>query len=136
MIRLVYVSTASTAINDAVLSQIVSAAAQNNAAHDISGLLVYNGINFLQVLEGREESILALMEKIQRDHRHFGIVTLMNEKTSARAFPSRSMRLAHSKGANQARNLKTNANGLVDDALPRTVPDNVAAILRNFNSLI
>ena len=42
------------------LAEILRIARENNAAHDISGMLVYHGGSFLQVLEGPEGAVNSL----------------------------------------------------------------------------
>jgi hypothetical protein len=47
-----------------------------NAAHDITGLLLYSHGRFAQVIEGPEATIHALYDRIRQDTRHQHVVTL------------------------------------------------------------
>ncbi len=63
----------------------------SNTAAGISGLLLHEGGNFMQLLEGPEKAIKALMVKISRDPRHEGIITLLQGPLKEREFPEWSM---------------------------------------------
>lgn len=72
MIRIVYVSTSRLGLTDADVKQILQQARERNKAKGITGLLVFNGLNFIQALEGEAEPVLATMSAISRDPRHSG----------------------------------------------------------------
>lgn len=84
--RLIYLSSATTEITEADLSQILSAARRNNTEAGITGLLVFHDGNFLQVLEGPTEAVNASFARIQRDPRHSGIQNVISEDADARIF--------------------------------------------------
>ena len=44
-----------------------------NAACSITGVLIFDGVRFCQQIEGRQKDVLALMERIYQDTRHFNI---------------------------------------------------------------
>jgi hypothetical protein len=91
MISLVYVSSAVHLLTDAELLDILKASREHNAQNDITGLLLYKGGNFMQVLEGAEEKVIALYNKIQRDPRHKDIMMLIKEPLQERQFGEWSM---------------------------------------------
>ena len=64
---------------------------RNNALIDVTGMLVYRDGNFMQAIEGEEETILRLQEKIKRDPRHDGLITLLTQRIETRQFPAWSM---------------------------------------------
>lgn len=70
-----YISTAPSLSREEVES-ILSSSTRNNAERGITGLLLYNGRNFLQLLEGEEAELIALMVRISHDPRHSGISIL------------------------------------------------------------
>ncbi len=70
MIRLLYISDAAEGLNDDAISAILKSAAKNNPALDITGLLVYGGGLFAQVLEGPERSVLQKYVEVMADNRH------------------------------------------------------------------
>ena len=85
-----YISTAPTLPREAV-DAILAASARNNPARGITGLLLFNGRNFLQLLEGEECEVAALMETITADPRHSGVSVLDRRSIAARACPDWAM---------------------------------------------
>lgn len=86
MKRLLYFSTASADVTQADVDRIVQAASDANAQTEISGALAYNGRNFCQVLEGPDEQVSALMQRIEADNRHSGIKILDEKPITNRYF--------------------------------------------------
>ncbi|MBU7579508.1 MAG: BLUF domain-containing protein [Porphyrobacter sp.] len=86
-----YISTAPTLSRDEV-DAILATSARNNPARGITGLLLYNGRNFLQLIEGEEEELVALMLRITEDARHSGITVLDRRAIEARACPDWAMK--------------------------------------------
>lgn len=52
------------------ISDIIKTARSFNAAHGLTGILVFDGERFLQYLEGPKQPVLALLERIAHDPRH------------------------------------------------------------------
>ena len=88
MLSLIYVSTLVKLLNDEELLDILKASRENNSSKDVTGLLLYKGGNFMQVLEGPDEAVEALYEKIKTDPRHKDVNVLSREQVSARQFPA------------------------------------------------
>ncbi|WP_292532106.1 BLUF domain-containing protein [Methylocystis sp.] len=93
MYRLVYFSNANIDLNPSTIEGIVDKAAVRNRPLQISGALLYNGLNFLQILEGPHQSLTPLYLQIRKDPRHSGVVKLVHERISARIYPDWGMRL-------------------------------------------
>ncbi|TPG12490.1 BLUF domain-containing protein [Sphingomonas oligophenolica] len=91
MYRLLYISTARQIITTTQLGAILSVSRRNNAAVGVTGLLVAGGKRFLQALEGEEEAVRTVVERIRLDPRHIGIATLASGPITERAFPNWSM---------------------------------------------
>lgn len=89
--ELAYVSTISFKASDKDVEDIISHSQLNNALADVSGLLLFNGINFAQILEGPQQTISRLFEKICRDPRHSGVIKLVERPIGPRAFTGWSM---------------------------------------------
>ena len=68
--RLAYLSKPTTPFTDEVLDDIESKSVEANNARDVTGLLVVNEDRILQSLEGREDSVRELYNKIEADSRH------------------------------------------------------------------
>ncbi len=84
---IVYASSASRELEEAELQQILKKARSNNEQSGISGLLLYANGNFLQILEGEHDTVVRLVNRIEQDTRHHGIIRLMEFNASSRSFP-------------------------------------------------
>ena len=73
MRRIVYISTA-TGMPAAEVDRIVAAAEQGNFERQITGFLIYNGRNFLQLIEGERRSLEPVWNSIRADPRHSPVV--------------------------------------------------------------
>lgn len=128
MRQFVYISTA-VGLDKGEVEQIVSVSQRNNAGQHVTGLLTYNGRNFLQVLEGDEDHLLLLMAKLGRDPRHSGITRLVDQAIVERQCPDWHMAwipLAKTTAARREA-LKTQ--------LPLTLEANVQELIGNFAAL-
>jgi len=88
MLSLIYVSTSIKLLNDDELLDILKVSRENNTSGDITGMLLYKGGNFMQVLEGPEDTVYGIFEKIKNDSRHKDVSIISREKTQTRQFPS------------------------------------------------
>jgi hypothetical protein len=93
MLRLIYFSTARLGLDRAELEALLAAAAAHNRAVGITGLLLFNGLNFLQVLEGPAAAVEALFGRIVEDPRHSGVALLKREPIEAPSYPQWGMKL-------------------------------------------
>ena len=86
--RLIYRSRSLMPANtaSAELAKIFSTARANNKASDITGALMMHEAWFAQVLEGPEDKVRALFEKIKTDKRHDVVETRTQGMVSGRAF--------------------------------------------------
>jgi hypothetical protein len=50
--------------------EIVREARNKNEKREITGLLVFDGLRFCQYLEGPEDAVYSLSERIRKDNRH------------------------------------------------------------------
>lgn len=91
LLSLIYVSSAREPLSADDLFALLNTSRRNNQRQGITGMLLYKGGNFMQALEGETESIRRLHEKIQRDRRHHGLLTLLERPIEARQFTQWSM---------------------------------------------
>lgn len=90
---LTYVSRASLDLTERDLQDILEAARRRNALEGITGLLIFNGVRFLQVIEGAETAIDGLVTDLRRDWRHTSFEVQDERYVLARSFPDWSMHL-------------------------------------------
>jgi hypothetical protein len=65
----------------------------NNHSANITGVLLFDGVNFAQIIEGSELMVDALWEAIQRDERHKKITLFGKDTIPLRAFSKWTMRV-------------------------------------------
>lgn len=90
-IQLGYVSTATAAMPRQALLDMLHQARAANATLGITGLLLYHNGHFVQALEGREDAVRDLYERIRRDPRHCAVSTMFEQPIGRREFPDWSM---------------------------------------------
>lgn len=91
--QLVYVSKATNPMREDALMRLARVSARNNAARNITGLLVYRAGVFVQVLEGDPIALADLFYgAILDDRRHTDVERLLFEYADRRAFPDWSMK--------------------------------------------
>lgn len=86
MISLVYVSSAVKLMTVKALDELLETSRANNKRLDITGMLLYKDGDFMQALEGPDEDVLSLYEKIIRDERHTGSIKLLQRRIEQREF--------------------------------------------------
>ncbi len=91
MISIIYVSSAAKLFSTADLVRLLEVSRVNNARREVTGMLLYKDGNFMQVIEGEEAVVRGLYSKLQSDPRHFGFLTLLEEKITQRQFADWSM---------------------------------------------
>jgi hypothetical protein len=85
MRQITYISTARLRDGE-TLAMIERYAVQRNSREDLSGLLLYDGVRFLQVIEGPESAVAAAFERISADPRHIALVVLRDRTVDYRSF--------------------------------------------------
>lgn len=91
LFRIVYVSTAVPGLTDEDMEAILNASQSNNEERYITGYLVHNGANFMQLIEGPRAEVDEIYSRLQTDPRHSGVVRILAEWCRERAFPNWSM---------------------------------------------
>ncbi len=89
--QLVYQSTATRHLTAGDLFLILEQSRANNARLQITGMLLYHGGHFLQILEGNEEVVRERYEVIARDERHEWVSLVMTGPNATRDFPDWTM---------------------------------------------
>lgn len=94
MYFILYTSYASEQCSSEDINSILEASRRNNPSNSVTGLLIYKKPGFLQYLEGPEQAVTALYEKIKNDRRHSSIQTVQDGEIDARVFPDWEMGFA------------------------------------------
>ncbi|EKY3225344.1 diguanylate phosphodiesterase [Cronobacter dublinensis] len=76
-----------------VLDDMVTAANNKNGQADVTGILLFNGRHFFQLLEGPEERVKSIYRAICADTRHYNLVELLCDYAPARRFGKSGMEL-------------------------------------------
>lgn len=97
--QVVYLSRDRMRLED--IDEIVTASARRNAWHGITGVLLFSGGQFLQVLEGPPDVVEALVGRIAVDPRHTDFEVLLRRPVSGRQFANWGMVLAGLDGAEE-----------------------------------
>jgi len=90
---LTYTSRARLDLTDEDLADIHQTARHLNALDGISGLLLFDGSRFLQIVEGAEDAIDNLVERLRMDSRHSAFEIRDERQVERRSFPDWSMEL-------------------------------------------
>jgi hypothetical protein len=91
LVQLTYFSAVSSHWTPFDTKAILQVARKHNASHGISGLLLFDKGQFLQVLEGDLEPVAALFQSIKRDRRHVGVTLIFRQPIARRDFAGWSM---------------------------------------------
>lgn len=86
MRQVIYFSRAIEAVSDRQLGNLLENCRNDNRRDNITGLLLYVGGYFVQVIEGSFEHIGKLKSKIEADKRHSQFALLLDHKVDDRSF--------------------------------------------------
>ncbi|MCW6030915.1 diguanylate phosphodiesterase [Pantoea sp. JK] len=75
------------------LEDMVAKANSKNKNFDVTGILLFDGLHFFQLLEGPRESVQGIYKRICQDARHHNLVELMHDFAPERRFGKVGMEL-------------------------------------------
>lgn len=84
--ELIYVSLAARPMDTAALTDLLDEARAYNDRHGITGMLIYHGQEFLQLIEGEEAEVMALFDSVWKDPRHQQIYKMWDAPITERSF--------------------------------------------------
>ena len=84
--RIAWSSCPSTSFSPARLGEIVAPARWNNKCNNVSGMLLYTGVHFVEILEGEEGVLDEMWSRLQHDDRHVSLVRIGDEACDERRF--------------------------------------------------
>ena len=87
----VYASEAVKELSIGQLEVLVADAARFNKVAGVTGVLLYDGVRFVQYFEGPEDGVAGVYERVLQSTSHSGIVELARGRVSSRQFPYWSM---------------------------------------------
>jgi hypothetical protein len=120
---LTYTSRARLDLGDEDLAAIHDTARHLNALDGISGLLLFDGSRFLQIVEGTEDAIDNLVGRLRMDPRHSAFEVRDERYVEQRSFPDWSMELVRVSAGYK------NAKSEVATALPEAVAEPVRELV-------
>jgi hypothetical protein len=120
---LTYTSRARLDLGDEDLAAIHETARHFNALDGISGLLLFDGSRFLQIVEGAEDAIDNLVERLRMDPRHSAFEIRDERFVDRRSFADWSMELVRVSAGYR------NAKDEIAAALPGNVPEPVRELV-------
>lgn len=121
-----YTSLASLDLTEEDVDAILASARSSNALDGITGLLVFNGTHFMQVVEGAPHAVDDLIDRLRRDQRHSGLEIRDQREIAERFFPDWTMELVRvtSRHHEAQEELRT----VLPDDLPPVVGDRLMAM--------
>ena len=127
---LTYTSLASLDLTADDLEDIHRTALRLNALDGVTGLLVFNGTRFLQIIEGADAAIDDLVLRLRRDNRHSGFEIRDERNVETRSFPDWSMELVRVSAS------YFEAKETIRARIPSTITDDVQACLYRMTEAI
>jgi len=93
MHTIIYTSEANHSTDSQIvdLNEICKTAVKNNSKNDVTGVLLFHNNHFLQVLEGKLDTIDRLLDKIRSDTRHSNLEIIYNNSIEKRNYPNWTM---------------------------------------------
>jgi len=91
MRQILYISTARKHLTPNDVGDILRSSHRNNTLSGVTGLLFYDGVRFMQVLEGPSEKIEETFSRIRADKRHYALVILHDIPMAERQFRQMTM---------------------------------------------
>jgi hypothetical protein len=88
-----YISLESRRLDRSDILDILRVSRERNAASGITGVLMYYDGVFLQIIEGDDDNVDALLERLRRDRRHRDLRVMLDESCAVRHFPDWAMAL-------------------------------------------
>ncbi len=116
---LTYTSWAAPGLTSEQLGSILASARANNPLDGISGLLVFNGVAFMQVLEGAGSAVDDLAGRLAADPRHSNMSIRDERPIDRRSFPDWAMAYLKLEAAEFI------GDAEVERALRRDLPDSL-----------
>jgi hypothetical protein len=120
--RIIYKSTAAhpaeVMLGQGHVASLLATARRRNQAEAVSGVLVYTGLGFFQVLEGPRGGVQPIFESILVDRRHHTLAVIEMDDAAERRYPGWSMGFL---GTTRELDDRLNGTGLGAAGCPETM---------------
>tara|TARA_R110002020_G_scaffold211682_3_gene417941 strand:- start:814 stop:1227 length:414 start_codon:yes stop_codon:yes gene_type:complete len=83
---IVYISSAADSLTKNDIQDVFNFTLDWNLDNNISGFLVYKNQSFIQLLEGDEQVLKELFERIKNDERHCNIIPIIQQNLPYKSF--------------------------------------------------
>jgi len=91
MLQIAYHSSTAGLLSADGIAALLVASRAKNTLRGITGMFLYKNGDVLQVMEGENQTVLALFDVIQADPRHRGVIRLYEKPILERDFPDWTM---------------------------------------------
>ena len=88
LMKLAYISDCHSGITPATVADIHQQAKRNNAANEVTGVLLASNKHFMQFLEGEPQQIEQTYQRIRQDTRHTNVRLIFSRSIGQRQFPN------------------------------------------------
>lgn len=126
---LVYRSRASAQLTEEGIHQLLGAARLRNKSIGVTGVLLFDGVHFVQLLEGPERALDGLFDTIRQDRRHHHVVQLLRDYAPLRRFDGDEMLMVDLRGHGAEEASAAILNQLKEQVDPTLSDDRVLKIL-------
>lgn len=132
--RVIYLSSAAQPFSLQGLHDLLEHCRANNQRNDITGLLLYRDGSFMQAIEGPEDVVDELYQRIEADRRHSTIIRVVKEEISERYFEDWSMGFQdlEQESCERRAGFDDLMNHSQADSSARDFPRSVAAFVKTF----
>lgn len=133
MHQIIYLSQTRDRLSEADLEAILSTARKNNKAQNVTGMLLYSGNTFLQVLEGPRKVVDDIYDRIFLDERHARVRMLRAKDVETREFDDWSMGFRRIEEADETSNAFFElSKGALPDHIPDDISDETIRFIQGF----
>jgi len=91
IVQLVYASRTVGALDHLDVQQVIATSRRHNWRGGVTGSLLFTGTGFVQVLEGRRDTVQKLFDRIACDKRHTKVRIVLQAPLAKRVFPDWTM---------------------------------------------
>lgn len=134
MHHIMYISKATIAVQEEELKEMLVQWRRNNERDNITGILLFSGDHYVQLIEGSAENLKKLFFKINHDYHHTNIIKLADGVITQRLFTDWSMGF-QSVAEESLAGLKGYVNPVsahFEDTLPGQEEDSPVTVLKQF----